>query len=82
MQIIVFYTGLYKITRKYAEMCRFKFDLYHDIFIKTKFIMSGWVGLGCRFKANWLVESRPIGGVPSVGVFLSLLCRIFAYPSV
>ena len=33
--------------------------------------IKGWVGLGCRFKANCpLVGSDPIGRVPSVGVFL------------
>ena len=38
---------------------------------QTLFILlSGWVGLGCKIKANYsLVGSGAAGGVPSVKVF-------------
>ena len=44
-----------------------------------------WVGFGCRFKANCpLVGLGPIGGVPSVGIFLtdpsSYLCEFQRKP--
>ena len=38
--------------------------------------LLGWVGLGCRFKANCpLVGPGPVGDVPSVEVFLSTIIR-------